>query len=177
VQVDGVDEDALRSLCRALQQFDGAFTNESKGALVFLWMDREVRLQVMLAHLDEDTALQVANRDFIVTNLQVAMRMEERGEMPAIFDIPSTAEREGLRHFIKKAAPIVLERLDAALGGPENWRYGALHRLSFSWSLSAIPAVGNMLFKTPAVEEPGCSTCPRAESGRPEVGIRLAGRS
>jgi penicillin amidase len=166
VAIDGVDENALRSLCRALVQFDGAFTNDSKGALVFMWMDREVRRQVMLAHLDEDTAEQVKDRDFIVTNLHVAMRMEARGDMPAIYDIPSTAEREGLRHFITKAAPIVLEKLTAALGGPENWRYGALHRLSFSWSLAAIPVVGNMLFKTPAVEEPGCSTCPRAESGR-----------
>jgi len=166
VAIDGVDENHLRSLCRALQTFDGGFTNESKGALVFLWMDREVRRQVMLAHLDEDVAEQVKDRDFIVTNLHVAMRMEARGEEPAIYDDPSTETREGLRHFIALAAPIVIDRLNEALGGPETWRYGALHRLRFSWSLAAIPVVGNTLFSTTPIEEPGCSACPRAESGR-----------
>lgn len=162
------ETELVQEACDVLGAFDGTFTTDSPGAVVFRRLERVLRRRILTAHLGEEVALQVQGHHFVRFNVHRRILEEDAGTETALLDDPETARREGLVGFMEASLAEVLDSIvqDPALGpDPAQWRWGAVHTLHVEGPLAAVPGLG-AFFKTGPTEETGCGTCVRAEAGQ-----------
>ncbi|MFZ9886625.1 MAG: penicillin acylase family protein [Myxococcota bacterium] len=163
----GFDTDDVAAFCEAVRDFDGAYGENSRGALPFTLLLHALQLHVLEVHLGEDIARQLAAEPFVTMAIEAALLEEASGSLSPLFDDLRTQPREGLGRFVAAAVGIAMEQLHDELGrDPEAWRWGNLHALSFRGPLSHKALIGG-LFATPPRPESGCARCVRAEGGLP----------
>ena len=161
--IEGHDDARVRAFCDAVASFDGVYTVDAL-AIPYARLVRELRLEVLRAHVDADLADDLAGQSFAQMAIHQAIKDEDAGSVSPLFDEPSTAAREGLDGFMSKALKTALDVVVAEAGGGEgDWRWGKLHTLSLRGVLAGAPVIGFM-FQTSAQQEAGTGTAPRAES-------------
>jgi len=151
--------------CEELQAFDGRFTKESKGALLYDRFIRQFLLEVLETHIEvEPSRALTQSVRLAISDAAIA---EQNGVRSVIFDDPNTPGRDGLESFVVKAAKRTLDEVYQDFGStPDDWRWGKVHAIQFKGRLSGAPVIGSA-FQTAQYEESGCGTCVRAESGFP----------
>lgn len=165
--IGGHPAELAEAFCAAVARFDGAYTVDSMGALAFSELLAALRVEVLIAAIGEPLAHDHAQRQFVRDAVERAVLAEATGERSPLFDDPRTAEHEGLAPFVARAARRALDHLVASFGAEaQSWRWGAVHRLSFASPLAKAPLIGRW-FASPAFEEAGHGSTPRAESGVP----------
>lgn len=160
--VAGHDDARVAAFCDAVGAFDGVYTVDAI-ALPFARLLRELRIEVLRAHVDTDLALDLSTESFVQMAIHQAIKGEAAGTASPIFDDPDTSIREGLDGFEARALKSALDAVVAeAGGGSGDWRWGKMHTLSLRGVLAGAPVIG-FLFSTAAREESGTSFAPRAE--------------
>ena len=172
--VPGHDEARVTAFCGAVGSFDGVYSVDAK-AIPYARLVRELRLQVLRAHVDADLADDLASQTFAIMAVHEAIKSEHAGTASPLFDDPDTSARDGLDGFMAPALQSALDIVVAEAGGGEgDWRWGKLHTLSLRGVLASAPVIG-FLFSTSAREETGTSTAPRAEG--PDFNNKMRVRS
>ncbi len=169
--VPGYDDELIGLVCEDLRRFDGRFTTDSRGALLFRRLERVIRRKILEAHLGDEVAHQVQGQHFIRFNIHRRILEASAGILPALLDDPATAEREGLEGFVQASLPEVIESLlaDPQLGpDPEDWSWGKVHTLTVQGPLAAVPG-GGLLFSEGPTPLDGCGTCVKAEAGQTSI--------
>lgn len=174
--VDDVEANLIEEFCSRLDGFDGRFTKDAEGALVYYLLEQELRSVIIERILGEDVAPAVAGQRFVHLAVHKAIIDDFEGVEGTLLDDPATARNEGVERYIEAAEQRALAlAIEAGTDDPTNWRWGNVHRTKWDGLLAGQPVVGG-LFQTERQEESGCSTCPRAE-GRIDVtfgaGLRL----
>jgi penicillin amidase len=160
--VAGHDDNRVAAFCEAVGSFDGVYTVDAV-ALPYARLARELRLELLRAHVHPDLADDLSNQTWAQMAMHELIKQEHAGEPSPLFDDPETTAREGLDGFVARALKVALDAVvDEAGGGEGDWRWGKLHKLSLRGALASAPVIG-FLFATDAREEAGTSTVPRAE--------------
>jgi penicillin amidase len=163
--VPGYSDEVVLAACRRVAAFDGQFTIDSEGALVFEEIDKATRHFILALHLGDEVAGQV---DWLTQqNLYRALLDWSDGLQPAILDDLTTTDRyEGLEGVMQRSMIEAMGNIVARAGdNPDDWRWGAHHYRRLQSELTAIPLVG-ALMQSQAFEESGCRHCVRAEGER-----------
>ncbi len=163
----GHNEGRVSKFCEYVRTFDGAYTTESLGALPFTWLLEAFTYEVLAVHVGEDFALYLQDDPATQMIIENAILEEHQGRDQVLFDDYRSKDREGLAGFVERAAAVALDRLvEEVSAGPQDWRWGSVHRLTFKNALASTPVVG-AVFQVAEQEESGWSTTIRAEGGLP----------
>ncbi len=165
--VSGYDRATVQGLCAELKAFDGRYTTDTRGALVFNVLLEQLQAQILEAHLGEDVALQLKGDPATVMAIEEALLGEAAGEPSPLLDDRRTPEREGVAGFVRRAVIATLDALDDSVGlEPEDWRWGRHHILQPQNPLSRAPVIGGR-FALGWRSVPGHNRTVRAEGGTP----------
>lgn len=166
-QVEGFSKEMSEGLCKALADFDGKFTVESKGALIFEWLWPEVRREVAIRLVGDEVADSITGLSSFQQAVERAFVAAHEGEEPVLLDDPKKPGYEGPAPFVRRAAAVVLQRLQDEIGNnPDEWTWGRVHTLSVRGRLADAPVIGSLFSTTPRPQS-GCRTCLRSERGTP----------
>jgi acyl-homoserine lactone acylase PvdQ len=156
--------------CRRVAAFDGVYSLDAEGALVFEEIDKATRRFVLALHLGDEVAGQV---DWLTQqNLYRAFIDWSEGLEPAILDDVATTDRyEGLEGIMQRSMVEAMGGIIARAGdNPADWRWGNNHYRQLESQLTALPLVG-ALMQSERFEETGCRHCVRAEGERDDGSI------
>lgn len=119
------DDALVAAFCRALRDFDGAYREESPGALPFTLLHEALMRLIVGAHLGPELWPMLRLEPFVEGAIDAAIAAEAQGAPSPLLDLPRTRAREGLRGMVAIALGHALEELPARDGtSPEHWRWG-----------------------------------------------------
>lgn len=171
--VDGYGDDVVTAFCKALGDFDGVYTIDSR-AIPFARVNRALQSHVLRLHFSADLADDVIGESWVSTGFFDLIQLAEAGERVAIFDDPNTDGREDLDDAVKVAVRDALRIVAEETGTSESdWRWAKQHTLRFKGVLASAPFIGG-LFETGEHEESGTGLSPRAEGASPTNRLRVS---